>query len=142
MVKLFFFAVLVGLGWLGYQRYLKDAFILTDSKVENVAKLRTLAAKLNRDVPKEVDAETTLLRVEVTNRGVLNRYKTTVANAAAQFNGDRQSPVMPGLRKDACSDRAWRMAMERGFSINYSYVDGNNIPLGTFTVRNADCGGL
>jgi hypothetical protein len=141
MVKLFFIVVLAGLGWLGYQRYLKDAFILTDSREENVEKLRTLVAKLNRDVPKELDAETTLTRVEVTRQGVMNRHKTTVPNAAGQFNGDRQGSAWQGLRRDACSDRFWKAAMEHGFSVSYSYVDANGAPLGTYTFRNADCAG-
>jgi hypothetical protein len=141
MVKFLFLAALAALGWFGYQRYSRGAFILTDSREENVEKLRTLAAKLNRDAPKEIDAETTLLRVEVTRQGVVNRYKTTAGNAASQFNGDRQGAAFQGLRKDACSDRYWKTTLAHGFSVGYSYVDANSNPLGTFTIRTADCSG-
>lgn len=141
MVKLLFLAVLGALGWFGYQRYTKDAFILTDSREENVAKLQAHAAKLNRGTPKELDAETTLLRVDVTRQGVVNRYRTTVSNAAAVFGGDAQSSGRQGLRKEACSDRYWKMTMARGFTVSYSVVDANNSPLGVFTFRNADCAG-
>jgi hypothetical protein len=138
MVKLFFLAALAALCWFGYQRYMKDAFILTDSREENVVKLQAHAAKLNRGTPRELDAETTLLRVDVTRQGVVNRYKTTAGTA---FGGDAQSSARQGLRKDACSDRYWKMAMAHGFTVGYSVVDANSIPLGVFTFRNADCAG-
>jgi hypothetical protein len=141
MVKFLFLVALAALGWFGYQRYSKGAFLLTDSREENVEKLRTLVAKLNRDGPKEIDAETTLLRIELTRQGVVNRYKTTAGNAASQFNGDRQGPTFQGLRKEACSDRYWKTTLAHGFSVGYAYTDANGNQLGVFTIRNTDCSG-
>jgi hypothetical protein len=138
-MKLFFFLILCALGWFGYQRYTKNAFILTESREENLVKLRTFAASINSGLPKELDAETTLLGLDVTRSGFVRRLRTTVANAAGLYNGDRQSSVLPAVRKDACDDRHFRMAMEHGFSVAYSYVDAGNNPLGTFTFRISDC---
>jgi hypothetical protein len=141
-MKFLLVLALAALGWFGYQRYFKDAFILTESREENLVKIRALATKLNAGLPKEVDAETTWLGIDATSRGFLNRYKTSLGNGAAQYSGDRESPAFQGLRRDACGDRRFKAAMEHGFTVSYAWVDANSNALGTYVFRNADCAGL
>lgn len=145
MKKLLLAAFALVIGWQGIRYFTRSPFALTNSREKNVAILQRVAAELNRDLPKKLDEETTLLRVDVTNVGVVNRYKLTSLGPLSQFQfldqGTRDQ-VSRGLRAQTCANKGYRMAMGKGFSISYSYVDRNDKPVATFTYRHADCLGI
>ena len=139
MKKILFIGIVLGAGWMGY-RQLRSPF--GNSHEKNVAILRSVAAELNRGLPKRLDAETTLLRVDVTNSGVVNQYQTTSLTDFRMLPPNLLNELTLELQRKTCSNRSYKRAMGKGFSISYAYVDRNNISIGTFTYMRAHCLGM
>ena len=139
MKKLLLVGIVLVIGWLGI-RQLQSPF--GNSREENVAILRSFAAEVNRGLPKRIDAETTLLRVDVTNTGVVNQYRTTTLTDFRMLPANVLNQLRRELQRNTCKSRTYKQAMGKGFSISYAYVDRNNMQIGTFTYRRADCIGM
>ena len=136
MKKILFLGIVLVAGWMGF-RQLRSPF--GDSREDNVAILRSVAADLNRDLPKRLDAETTLLRVDVTNSGLVNQYQTTSLSDFRMLPPNVLNELRLDLQRKTCANRSYKLVMGKGFSISYAYFDRNNISIGTFTYRRADC---
>ena len=102
--------------------------------------LKRFADEANKDFPKKIDAETAVLRIDVTNAGIVNRYKATSLTYSQIRRAGIMDQIKPVLRQQSCSNRSYRKAMEKGFTVSYSYVDRDNVPAGVVTITRTDCG--
>ncbi|MBI4500439.1 MAG: hypothetical protein HY700_04690 [Gemmatimonadetes bacterium] len=124
---------------IGRRMFSRPGVEFTGSREKNLEILRKVADMVNRDLPKRLDAETTLLRVDVTNSGVVNRYKISTLTYAEFSQVGIMGEAAPRLREETCANKSYRKAMDYGFTVSYFYVDRNNQPAGSVTFAQADC---
>jgi hypothetical protein len=101
--------------------------------------LQRVVAAVNEGYPRRLDEETTMLRIEVTPGGIVNRYRLTSLTWGEISQAGLMEQLRPRLRQQTCSIRLYRIVMEKGSRVTYSYVDRNDYPAGDVTFTRADC---
>lgn len=108
------------------------------SKVDQTV-LRVTAEQLNRSVPKQIDEETTLTRVDVQPDGLLYNFQL-VTKTSADLNADAKEIIRNVVKERVCSDPSTSANLKDGYSFYYSYIGKDKVPVTKFVVAPKDCG--
>jgi hypothetical protein len=131
-------AVLAGV-LLSRQLHLPQKFFGGNSREKDIATLRSKAAELNARMPRQLDSDTRVLGMDVTNDGVIYRYQINTRTKQELIDAGLLDKLRTSLPANACKQEDDSAILAHGFSVTYTYVDSGNIPVGTVTVPASQC---
>jgi hypothetical protein len=131
LVAMLVFAVLQARGGL---------FGVAKEDVRSAAFLGKVAAEFNKQLPKQVDAETELANVTGLEGVLVYNYRL-VNQLASEVDGTALvSAIKPNTTAAACNTPDTRdKFIKRGIALRYTYADKSGSPIASFDVLPTDC---
>jgi hypothetical protein len=115
-------------------------FGVAKEDVRSAAFLNKVAAEVNKQLPKQIDAETELANITglegvfVYNYRLVNRLASQVDGAALMGS------IKPNATAAACNTPDTRdKFIKHGITLRYTYTDKAGAPIGSFDVLPTDC---
>jgi hypothetical protein len=96
------------------------------------------AEELHARMPRKIDKMTTL--VDVTSSGVVMTYHYKIDSNDYEVPPNFMKLVETIIIKDVCKSPDTKSAMKEGAVYAYSYINSDTKPLGTFIIKDGDCG--
>lgn len=102
--------------------------------------LGRVASEVNKQAPMMVDRDTELSNAIGANGTLVYNYRLVNIDASQISENDLRS-FRPSVIASVCSTPATRDGLlNRGVTMRYSYADRNRVYIGSFDVRETDCG--
>lgn len=101
--------------------------------------LRASAEQLNRSVPKKIDEETVLTKVEAQKDGLLYNYEL-INKVSTDLDSDTIGILRGTVKDKICTTAETKSFLKEGYSYYYSYVGKDQKPVTKFSVAPKDCG--
>ena len=113
----------------------------TSKKVSSEAFLSEVASRINKDLPRSVDADTSIESVDGLEAMLVYNYRL-VKVSAAELNLDQfVSEMTPNVTNAACNSSDTRDTfLKEGVTLRYAYVDKSGVPVASIDVTPAHCG--
>ena len=100
--------------------------------------VKVAAEELHARMPRKIDKMTTL--VDVTSSGVVMTYHYKIDSNDYEVPPNFMKLVETIIIKDVCKSPDTKSAMKEGAVYAYSYINSDTKPLGTFIIKDGDCG--
>jgi hypothetical protein len=108
--------------------------------VRSAAFLSQVAAKVNKDLPRTIDAETELSSVAGLEGILVYNYRLVNATAADMDVKQFLGIMTPQVTNVACTNPATRdQFIKKGITLRYTYADKSGVAVASFDVTPALC---
>ena len=102
--------------------------------------LAKVAAQANKDLPKMVDNETRLVRIDSTGLTLVYHYEMPNVSASGLDLPVFHETLLPQVRSKTCAQQEVRsMFLDNGDTLRYEYVDRDGVRLTSFDLTQEDC---
>ena len=111
----------------------------SDSGPGSRSHLKAAAENANRQLPRMVDSETEMVRVDAGNGYLVYRYRL-VNYDQGTLEPMQLDMLKAAVKRQTCASQSTRQNfLDHGVSIRYTYVDRNDRSMLTFIIRSGDC---
>ena len=111
-----------------------------NTDISSKAALEKIARVTNKDLPRMVDEQTELLKLDGLEGVLVYHYRLTKIPPGQISAGDLIERLRPAVATDTCAATETRERfLENGVTLRYVYNDSQNGEIGQFDIAAADC---